>query len=148
MRLRENFAEVRHLLRSSSSTRSLLARALYEVVKVHPPAEMSVLALPLHTALGFAEELPIKLREKMPQVRSALSSAFSQGRLRVAGRLLGHRSRKAGHEDEDLHPPGVAELEGLDVVEVHGVVRRQAREVHPRVGQSGLPARGRPASLG
>ena len=23
------------------------------------------------------------------------------------------------HEDEDLHPPGVAELEGLDVVEVH-----------------------------
>ena len=46
------------------------------------------------------------------------------------------------HEDEDLHPPGVAELEGLDVVEVHGAVRRQAREVHPRVGQSGLPARG------
>ena len=32
------------------------------------------------------------------------------------------------HEDEDLHAPGVAELEGLDVV-------------HP-VGQSGLPARG------
>ena len=30
------------------------------------------------------------------------------------------------HEDEDLHPPGVAELEGLDVVEVHGAVRRQA----------------------
>ena len=46
------------------------------------------------------------------------------------------------HEDEDLHPPGVAELEGLDVVEVHGAVRRQAREVHPSVGQSGLPARG------
>ena len=46
------------------------------------------------------------------------------------------------HEDEDLHPPGVAELEGLDVVEVHGAVRRQAREVHPRVGQSGLPAWG------
>ena len=46
------------------------------------------------------------------------------------------------HEDEDLHPPGVAELEGLDVVEVHGAVRRQAREVHPRVGQSGQPARG------
>ena len=46
------------------------------------------------------------------------------------------------HEDEDLHPPGVAELEGLDVVEVHGAVRRQAGEVHPRVGQSGLPARG------
>ena len=41
------------------------------------------------------------------------------------------------HEDEDLHPPGVAELEGLDVVEVHGAVRRQAREVHPSVGQSG-----------
>ena len=46
------------------------------------------------------------------------------------------------HEDEDLHPPGVAELEGLDVVEVHGAVRRQAGEVHPRVGQSGLAARG------
>ena len=46
------------------------------------------------------------------------------------------------HEDEDLHPSGVAELEGLDVVEVHGAVRRQAREVHPRVGQSGLPAQG------
>ena len=30
------------------------------------------------------------------------------------------------HEDEDLHPPGVAELEALDVVEVHGAVRRQA----------------------
>ena len=45
------------------------------------------------------------------------------------------------HEDEDLHPPGVAEL-GLDVVEVHGAVRRQAREVHPSVGQSGLPACG------
>ena len=30
------------------------------------------------------------------------------------------------HEHEDLHPPGVAELEGLDVVEVHGAVRRQA----------------------
>ena len=41
------------------------------------------------------------------------------------------------HEDEDLHPP-----EGLDVVKVHGAVRRQAREVHPSVGQSGLPARG------
>ena len=26
------------------------------------------------------------------------------------------------HEDEDLHPPGVAELEGLDVVEAHGAV--------------------------
>ena len=50
------------------------------------------------------------------------------------------------HEDEDLHPPGVAELEGLDVVEVHGAVRRQAREVHPRVGQSGLPARGAASS--
>ena len=47
---------------------------------------------------------------------------------------------------EDLHPPGVAELEGLDVVEVHGAVRRQAREVHPRVGQSGLPARGAASS--
>ena len=35
------------------------------------------------------------------------------------------------HEDEDLHPPGVAELEGVDVVEAHGAVRRQAREVHP-----------------
>ena len=46
------------------------------------------------------------------------------------------------HEDEDLHPPGVAELEGLDVVEAYGAVRRQAREVHPRVGQSGLPAPG------
>ena len=34
--------------------------------------------------------------------------------------------------------PGVAELEGL---EVQGAVRRQAREVHLRVGQSGLPAR-------
>ena len=56
------------------------------------------------------------------------------------------------HEDEDLHPPGVAELEGLDVVEAHGAVRRQAGEVHPRVGQSGLPAGGRdprrPASSG
>ena len=50
------------------------------------------------------------------------------------------------HEDEDLHPPGVAELEGLDVVEVHGAVRRQAREVHPSVGQSGLPARGAASS--
>ena len=52
------------------------------------------------------------------------------------------------HEDEDLFPPGVAELEGLDVVEAHGAVRRQAREVHLRVGQSGLPAPevgGRPA---
>ena len=36
----------------------------------------------------------------------------------------------------------VAELQGLDVVEAHWAVRRQAREVHPRVGQSGLPARG------
>ena len=41
------------------------------------------------------------------------------------------------HEDEDLHPPGVAELEGLDVVEVHGAVS---------VGQSGLPARGAASS--
>ena len=40
------------------------------------------------------------------------------------------------------------ELEGLDVVEVHGAVRRQAREVHPRVGQSGLPARGARSSAG
>ena len=29
-----------------------------------------------------------------------------------------------------------AELKGLNVVEVHGAVRRQAREVHPRVCQS------------
>ena len=27
------------------------------------------------------------------------------------------------HKDKDLHPPGVAELEGLNV---HGAVRRQA----------------------
>ena len=37
------------------------------------------------------------------------------------------------HEDEDLHSPGVAELEGVDVIEAQAV-RRQAREVHPRVG--------------
>ena len=49
------------------------------------------------------------------------------------------------HEDEDLHPPGVAELEGLDVVEVHGAVRRQAREVHPR---RGLPSRGAASEAG
>ena len=30
------------------------------------------------------------------------------------------------HEDEDLHPPGVAELEGLDVVKVHGAARRRS----------------------
>ena len=46
------------------------------------------------------------------------------------------------HEDEDLHPPGVAELEGLDVVEVHGAVRRQAGEVHPCVGALLLPSNG------
>ena len=52
------------------------------------------------------------------------------------------------HEDEDLHPPRVAELEGVDVVEAHGAVRRQAREVHPRVGQSGLPSRGAASEAG
>ena len=36
----------------------------------HPPAEMSVLALQLHTALSFAEELPIELRDEMPLVRA------------------------------------------------------------------------------
>ena len=58
--------------------------------------------------------------------------------------LLGGLRGEAGHAPramQDLDPSGVAELEGL-VVEAHGAVRRQAREVHPRVGQSGLPARG------
>ena len=30
------------------------------------------------------------------------------------------------HEDEDLHPPAVAELEGLDVVEVHGAAGQRS----------------------
>ena len=38
--------------------------------------------------------------------------------------------------------PPPARSEGVDVVEAHGAVRRQAGEVHPHVGQSGLPARG------
>ena len=45
------------------------------------------------------------------------------------------------HEDEDLHRPALRSSKA-SVVEVHGAVRRQAREVHPSVGQSGLPARG------
>ena len=42
---------------------------------------------------------------------------------------------------QGLLPHEDAELEGLDVVEVHGAVRRQAREVHPRVGQSAAASR-------
>ena len=46
------------------------------------------------------------------------------------------------HEDEDLHPPGVAELEGLYVVEVHG--RRPERAASPGGAVlGGRPARGR-----
>ena len=48
------------LLRSSSSTRSLsLALSVDKIVKaVHPPAEISVLALPLHTAQSFCRGAP------------------------------------------------------------------------------------------
>ena len=61
---------------------------------------MSVLALPLHTALSFAEELPIELRDEMPQVRALGLEQRVLARplaLHVAGRPLGHQSsRKAG----------------------------------------------------
>ena len=43
-------------------------------------------------------------------------------------------------EDEDLHPAGVPTLEGVDVLKAHWAVGRQAGEVQPRIGQSGLPA--------
>ena len=50
---------------------SSLALSVDEIVEaVHPPAEISVLALPLHTAQSFAEELPIELRDEMPLVRA------------------------------------------------------------------------------
>ena len=48
-----------------------LAISVDDIVEAaHPPAEMSVLALQLHTALSFAEELPIELRDEMPLVRA------------------------------------------------------------------------------
>ena len=88
MRSHEDLAEVRRwrrilLLRSSSSTRPLArSRSVDDIVEaVHLPAEISVLALPLHTAQSFAEELPIELRDEMPLVR-ALGSASLRGRLR------------------------------------------------------------------
>ena len=43
-------------------------------------------------------------------------------------------------EDKDLHPAGVPTLEGVDVLKAHWAVGRQAGEVQPRIGQSGLPA--------
>ena len=48
-----------------------LAISVDDIVEAaHPPAEMSVLALQLHTAQSFAEELPIELRDEMPLVRA------------------------------------------------------------------------------
>ena len=54
------------------------------------------------------------------------------------------------HEDEDLHPPGVAELEGLYVVEVHGVGRpEKSTPASARAGcQPGGRGPRRPASSG
>ena len=77
-----------------------LAISVDDIVEAaHPPAEMSVLALQLHTAQSFAEELPIELRDEMPLVRAlGLEQRVLAGplALHVAGRPLGHQSsRKA-----------------------------------------------------
>ena len=78
-----------------------LAISVDDIVEAaHPPAEMSVLALQLHTAQSFAEELPIELRDEMPLVRAlGLEQRVLAGplALHVAGRPLGHQSsREAG----------------------------------------------------
>ena len=75
MRLRKDLAEVRHPQAQNSvaalhALPSTLALSVDDIVEaVHPP--MSVLALPLHTALSLAEELPIELRDEMPLVRGS-----------------------------------------------------------------------------
>ena len=102
------------------------------------PVVLCALRLPRQHAV-VAVLLPHRLQHGVPDDARAARGALLED---VVVLLPVRPQGLLPHEDEDLHPPGVAELEGLDVVEVHGAVRRQAREVHPRVGQSGLPARG------
>ena len=62
-------------------------------------------ALQLHTALSFAEELPIELRDEMPLVRAlGLEQRVLAGplALHVAGRPLGHQSSR---DAERPRPP-------------------------------------------
>ena len=105
MRLREDLTELRHPQAENSVLFNALPGSLAISVDdfvedAHPPAEMSVLALQLHTALSFAEELPIELRDEMPLVRAlGLEQRVLAGplALHVAGRPLGHQSsRDAG----------------------------------------------------
>ena len=115
-------------------------------------------ALVLHAAAGVggrgSQGQPLPADQRLEVVDQAVVAAVQEKQHGPArGALLEdvvvlQSVRPQGllpHEDEDLHPPGVAEL---DVVEAHGAVRRQAREVHPRVGQSGLPARGAASAAG
>ena len=105
MRSHEDLAEVRHPLAENSvaalQLSSSLALSVDDIVEaVQPPAEISALAHPLHTAQSFAEELPIELRDEMPLVRALGLEQRVLARplaLHVAGRPLGHQSsRKAG----------------------------------------------------
>ena len=106
MRLHEDLAEVRHPLAENSAAAlqlfnalpSSLALSVNDIIveAVHPPAEISVLALPLDTAQSFAEELPIELRDETPLVR-ALGLKQRVVARPLVGRPLGHQSsRKAG----------------------------------------------------
>ena len=104
-------------------------------------------ALVLRAAAGVggrgSQGQPLPAGQRLEVVDQAVVAAAQEKQHGVPEPVVLQSVRPQGllpHEDEDLHPPGVAELEGLDVVEVHGAVRRQAREVHPSVGQSGLPA--------
>ena len=100
-----------------------------------------------------------QIKRELLRWRSSLSA--SSGRCAgEAARCARQRPRAAGgrgrtparrpqgllpHEDKDFHPPDVAELKGLDVVEAHGAVRRQAWQP---LGDLQLPGAGRQAGLG
>ena len=62
------------LLRSSSSMRCLARSRSLSMISLraaHPPVEISVLALQLHAAQRFDEELPIEARDASPLARAA-----------------------------------------------------------------------------
>ena len=123
--LAQDLTELRHPQAENSvlfnALPGSLAISVDDFVKAaHPPAEMSVLALQLHTALSFAEELPIELRNEMPLVR-ALSLEH-----RVAARPRGAACvacrREVGHQSSrDARPP-------THFSRSHACTRRKAAE--------------------
>ena len=110
------------------------------------PAAAAVAGRPKVSPRLLASAWKLWMKEKWPlcTVRAARGALLED----VVVLQPVHPLGSLPHEDKDLHPPGVAELEGVDVVEAHGAVRRQAGKVQSHVGQSGLPARGAASAAG